>query len=253
MMNRLGTRAITICRIGALFTAVSGAMLSGCPPGSTSTCECIDTTYNPIINPADFGGKIDNPFLPLKPGTTLVYEGETDEGMERIEYAVTHKTKEILGVTCVVVHDQVTLEGELIEDTYDWFAQDKQGSVWYFGEASMEWEDGMVVSTFGSWEAGVDCAKPGIVMKAEPKVGDNYRQEFYPCIAEDEATVLALDETITVPQGTHQNCLRTHDFTQLDSEVNEEKVYARGIGVVAEFDDGELAEALISISTGNED
>jgi hypothetical protein len=225
------------------------AGLCGCPWDLHKACFCKPSGYNPNIDPEDFVEVVDNPYFPLVPGTTYVYEAETDEGTERVELYVTHKTKEILGVTCTVVRDTVTLDGELIEDTFDWFAQDVDGNVWYFGEASMEYEDDMVVSTFGSWEAGVDCAKPGIIMEAEPQVGDTYRQEFYRCIAEDMARVLALGESITVPYGSFDNCLRTEDFTPLDPEVLEEKLYAPGIGHILTMKDGERVEQLISITT----
>lgn len=192
---------------------------------------------------------IDNPFFPLTPGTTRTYQGVTDEGTEQTEVVVTDATKEILGVTCTVVRDTVRLGGEIIEDTFDWFAQDTEGNVWYFGEASMEFEDGLVVSTFGSWEAGVDCAKPGIVMLANPQVGDTYRQEFYRCIAEDMATVVALGETVTVPYGSFDDCLRTEESTPLDPDVMEEKLYAPGVGHVLTLEDGERAEELVSVTT----
>ncbi|MBI3118760.1 MAG: hypothetical protein HYZ00_08750, partial [Candidatus Hydrogenedentes bacterium] len=178
-----------------------------------------------------------------------IYEGQTDEGLEHTEVVVLEETKEILGVACTVVRDTVTLDGEVIEDTFDWFTQDLAGNVWYFGEASMEYEGDMVVSTFGSWEAGVDCAEPGIVMKANPSVGDTYRQEFYECIAEDMATVIAVGETFTVPHGTFNNCIRTRDFTPLDPDIEEEKVYAPGVGHILTLVDGEREEELIDVTT----
>ena len=131
--------------------------------------------YAPHIEPADFTTKIDNEYFPLKPGTTFVYEGAAERG----EMTVTHDTKKVMGVECVVVDDRAWEDGKLIERTYDWFAQDKQGTVWYFGEDTKEYENGKVVSTKGSWEAGVDGAKPGIIMHADPKVGQSYRQEYY--------------------------------------------------------------------------
>src|SRR6185369_9184112 len=115
---------------------------------------------------------------PLVPGTTFVYEGQTADGFGHDEFAVTHNTKVILGVTCVEVHDVATLDGDVVEDTLDWFAQDNAGNVWYFGENSKQLEDGLVVGVEGSWTAGIDGAKPGIVMEAAPAVGDVYRQEF---------------------------------------------------------------------------
>ena len=123
--------------------------------------------YDPVINPADFVSKIDNPYLPLKPGTTFIYEGITEKGNEHVEVKVTNETKVILGVTCVVVRDTAKVDGKLVEDTIDWYAQDKHGNVWYFGENALSYEDGLVVSLGGSWMAGVNGAKPGIVMQGE--------------------------------------------------------------------------------------
>ena len=193
-----------------------------------------DTTYNPVINPSDFVVKIDNTFYPMKPGTKYFYETETGDGHERNETYITHETKTILGVVCTVVDDKVWLNDSLVEATLDWYAQDKDGNVWYFGEDSKEYENGKVVSTSGSWEAGVDGAKTGIIMKANPQVGDSYRQEYYFDEAEDLADVLSLKESATVPYGSFTNCLKTKDYTPLDTEVVENKHYAPGIGIVLE-------------------
>lgn len=205
-------------------------IISGCKQEETKK----SSDYTPEIDADDFVTQIDNEYLPLKPGTILIYEGKTDEGTERIEVEVTNKTKEIQGIDCVVVSDKVYLDGDLIEDTLDWFAQDKDGNVWYFGEDSKEIEEGKVVSTEGSWEAGVDDAQPGIVMKANPKVGDEYRQEYYKGEAEDMGEVLSLDESESVPFGSYDNLLMTKDWTPLEPEVEENKYYAKGIGVILE-------------------
>ena len=210
-----------------------------------------DEPYNPVINPADFVAEINNQYLPLTPGTTLIYEGDSEDGKERNEVEVTHDTKEIIGVTCIVVRDRVWLEGELIEDTFDWYAQDKDGNVWYFGEDSKEYEDGEFVGTGGSWEAGVDGAKPGIIMEANPQVGDAYRQEFYEDEAEDLAEVLSLNKSVSVPYGSFDSCLQTKEWTPLESDVVEEKYYASGIGVILEVEvkGGSDRSELIEIKT----
>lgn len=206
--------------------------------------------YDPPVDPENFTSTIDNPFLPLVPGTTRIYEAETEDGVEVIEVTVTGETREILGVTCVVVRDTVTLDDELIEDTWDWFAQDLAGNVWYFGEHSREYEDGELVGLEGSWEAGVDGARPGIVMPAEPEVGDFYRQEYLIGEAEDVAGVVALDQTVTVPAGTFNGCAQTEDLTPIEPDVLEAKYYAPGVGVVLEVNlvDGERVE-LIEVIT----
>jgi hypothetical protein len=195
-----------------------------------------EAPYDPVINPAKFVGKIDNPYFPLIPGTTLVYEGLTADGLEQDEFAVTHNTRVILGVTCVEVHDTATLDGELVEDTLDWFAQDKDGNVWYFGENSKQLEGGLVVGVEGSWTAGEDGAKPGIIMEAHPAVGDLYRQEFSLGVAEDIGQVLSLNASATVPAGSFTNCLKTKDTSPLEPDVVEQKFYAPGVGSVLEID-----------------
>ena len=210
----------------------------GCNGGSTSTSASTQTRtseadYNPKIVPGDFVDKIDNKYYPLIPGTTFVYEGKTGDGAERNEVTVTSDTKVILGVKCVVVHDKVTVEGKLKEETYDWYAQNKDGSVWYFGEDATSYENGRVTSTSGSWEAGRNDAKPGIIMKANPARGDSWRQEFRKGEAEDMAEVIALNEPATVPAGTFQGCIKTKDWTPLEPKIEENKLYCPVAGVVS--------------------
>lgn len=198
---------------------------------------CDDDGLNgPEVDPANFVAVIDNPYFPLLPGTTFSYEADTEDGLETGEVEVTSDTKTILGVTTTVIHDRVFLEGELIEETFDWYAQDVDGNVWYFGEDSKEFEGGEVVSTAGSWEAGVEDAEPGRIMLADPMVGDEYRQEFAAGVAEDMARVLALDESVDVPFGSFSNCLKTEDFTPLEPDVREHKFYCPDVGLVLEID-----------------
>ena len=192
--------------------------------------------YNPVIDPANFVATIDNPYFPLTPGTTFVYEGVTEKGTEHIEVYVTHDTKTILGVTCTAVRDTITVDGELLEDTIDWYAQDTNGNVWYFGENSLEYEGGLVVSLEGSWTAGVEGARPGIIMEAVPQVGDLYRQEFALGEAEDMAEVIGLNQSTSVPFGDYGNCLKTKDFSPLEPDVFEHKFYAQGVGQVQTVD-----------------
>jgi len=192
--------------------------------------------YNPTIDPANFTTTIDNPYFPLKPGTTYVYEGPTSQGFIRNTVEVTTNTKLIDGVTCVEVHDQVFTDGMLSEDTLDWFAQDKDGNIWYFGEDSDELVNGRVSSLGGSWLGGVNGASPGIVMEAHPKVGDFYRQEFLLNEAEDSAGVLDLNQTATVPAGTYHHCLETAEITGLEPGALEHKFYAPGVGNVLTVD-----------------
>jgi hypothetical protein len=205
------------------------------------------------FDPCNFSNEIiDNPYFALIPGTAFTYESVTEEGTEEIIVVVTNETKEILGVTATVVHDTASLDGDLIEDTFDWFAQDKEGNVWYLGEDTKEYENGEVVSTEGSWEAGVDGAEAGIVMLADPQVGDTYRQEWYPGHAEDAAEVVSLSEEVTVPYGTFTNCLQTREFSTIDPELNEYKYYCTAVGAVTlevVIDSGERVE-LIDVNAG---
>jgi hypothetical protein len=206
--------------------------------------------YDPVIDPANFVGQIDNPYFPLVPGTTFIYEGQTSEGLSRDEFAVTHNTRVIDGVTCTEVHDSVFTAGVLTEDTLDWFAQDKDGNVWYFGENTAELEDGLITTIDGTFMAGVDGDKPGIIMKAHPAVGDFYRQEFSLENAEDNAGTLSLTESVTVPFGTFDHCLKSEETTPLEPDALEHKFYAPGVGNVLTVDEitGERDE-LVQIIT----
>jgi hypothetical protein len=186
-------------------------------------------TYTVTINPADFVAGVDHPFLALKPGAKWVYDGD-----EHIEVTVLPETKLILGVAATVVRDQVFVDGALAEDTLDWFAQDRDGNVWYFGEQTAEYENGKVTSTAGSWVGGVDGALPGILLLAEPQVGDEYRQEFLAGEAEDLAVVTALTGSIKTDAGSWSGAdvLVTEEWTPLEPDVRERKTYARGVGLV---------------------
>jgi len=192
--------------------------------------------YDPVIKPNDFVATIDNPYFPLKPGTTFIYEGQTAAGFEHSEFAVTHNTKLILGVTCVEVRDSVFTDGVLTEDTLDWFAQDKDGNVWYFGENTHELEGGLITTIDGTFIAGINGDKPGIIMKAHPAVGDFYRQEFSLSNAEDFAETLSVNESVTVRAGSFSNCLRSQETTPLETDLLEHKFYAPGVGNVLTID-----------------
>jgi uncharacterized membrane protein YkoI len=206
--------------------------------------------YHPSIDPAQFTTSITNKYFSLASGQKFIYEGTSNDGKERNEVVVTSQTKQILGVTTIVVSDRVWLNGELKEDTSDWYAQDKDGNVWYFGEDSKEIVDGQVASTEGSWEAGVDGAQPGIIMEGNPKIGDSYKQEYYASKAEDMADVVALDETVTTPYGTFTNCLKTREWTPLESGDEFKWYCAQAKTVVRETAPGEGEESsLVNITT----
>ena len=232
-MSRLVRAALAATLVSLAFGFVAG---SSALAGSRGVCN---TAYDPAINAADFTNArgrpnpINNPYFPLRPGTTYVYDGEKDGAPQHDNFAVTNGTKTIIGVTTVVVRDTVNVGGFLAEDTLDWFAQDDAGNVWYFGEDTKEYDEaGNVISTEGSWEAGVNGAKPGIVMEAQPENNDTYRQEFASGVAEDMARVLHLGLKVTVPYGSFNHCIETEEFTPLEPGVREVKFYCPGIGFV---------------------
>jgi hypothetical protein len=199
-------------------------------PGSSPTSSA--APWNPTIKPGDFSTVIDHPYYPLKPGSTKVFDGLRDGQPMHTEFTVTHRTRTVMGVECVVVEDVVTSNGALVEKTEDWFAQKKDGSVWYFGENTAEYTNGAVSSTHGTWEAGVDGAVPGVIMHAHPKVGTEYYQEYRPGEAEDRAKILSLDSTIKVPAGSYTHVITTEDSDPLNPDKTDEKWYAEGVGVV---------------------
>jgi hypothetical protein len=200
-------------------------------PASAATAS----GYHPTIDPANFASAVDNPYFILTPGTTFVYEGTKDGESQRDVVEVLSRKKVILGVTCTVVSDVATHDGKPLEATEDWYAQDKHGNVWYFGEDTKEYDEhGKVASTEGSWESGVDGAQPGIVMPAHPQVTESHRQEFYQGHAQDMFWVLSLSQKITVPYGSSQAALLTMEWTPLDPKVIDQKYYVPGVGLVLE-------------------
>ena len=186
------------------------------------------------LDPEAFTTTIDNPWFPLKSGARWVYEeADDDGGVQRVEVVVTDQTKTIaLGIEARVVRDTVTEDGELVEDTFDWYAQDADGNVWYLGEDTKEYEDGEVSSAEGSWEAGVDGALAGIIMPADPRPGMAYRQEYLKGEAEDNGEIIAVGQAVEVPFGQFDDVVMTADTSSLEPDMREYKFYARGIGQV---------------------
>jgi hypothetical protein len=186
------------------------------------------------LDPSDFTTDIDNPYWPMKPGSRWVYRETDSEGArQRVEVTVTNRTKRIAnGVEARVVHDEVTEDGEPVEITDDWYAQDKDGNIWYLGEATTEYENGKATTTAGSFEAGRDGAQPGVIVPAKPEPGLTYRQEYYKGEAEDEGSIVSLDEQAEVPFGHFRNVLMTRDTNPLEPKVLEFKFYARNVGPV---------------------
>ena len=193
-------------------------------------------SYHPVIHPRDFSPNVTNRRFPLEPGRTLVYTGTKDGEPALNIVQTTARTRLIDGVTTRVVEDRLYLDNVLEERTSDYFAQDRCGNVWYFGEDTAELDsDGRVVSTEGSFYAGVDGAQPGVVMQARPQVGRTFRQEWFKGHAEDVFTALDRDATITVPYGTFRHALRTKETTALEPGVIDNKYFVKGIGEVTEL------------------
>jgi hypothetical protein len=193
------------------------------------------SVYHPVIDRANFTANVDNPWFPLKPGTTFIYTGMKDGEPSRDVFTITSETKVIAGVPCRVVKDSLYQSGKLAEQTSDYYTQDKAGNVWYFGEDTAELdENGKVVSTEGTWHAGVDGAQPGIYMEANPVVGHEFRQEYYKGQAEDQFKVVDLAASVTVPYGSFTNALLTEETTSLEPSVVDNKYYVRGIGQIEE-------------------
>ncbi len=209
--------------------------------------------YSPVIDPADFSDVVDNPFMPLSPGARWVYEERSSDGeVTDVVVEVLDERRTVMGVSTIVVHDVASVDGEVVEDTYDWFAQDTAGNVWYFGEDTTSFDADGTSSTKGAWEAGVGGALPGIAMPAEPAVtGKGYRQEYLPGTAEDMGEVIAVSGSASTPVGDFDDVIVTRDWTPLEPDVVEEKTYARGVGVVSETtSDGDTA-VLIEFTPGS--
>jgi hypothetical protein len=207
--------------------AMTGAATSSLPVG--------DKPFP--VDPADFTIEIDNPYWPMKPGSQWIFRETDAEGsVSRVVVTVLDKTKKIAnGVEARIIHDQVSEDGETKEDTYDWYAQDSKGNLWYFGEDTTEYENGKPKTKEGSWEAGVDGALPGIITPADPQVGMIYREEYYKGHAEDGASIIGTDALAKVPYARFTGGVQTRNFSGIEPDVIEEKIYAEGVGVVLEI------------------
>lgn len=237
-------RVLLLIACIGLFTAASAACGDDKSASKTTstiagkTAPVIDPgdngSYTPDVDPANFVVRIDNPYMSFLPGARWVYEGKSEGEVERVEITVLDERRDVMGISAVVVRDAVHVGGELVEDTYDWFAQDRDGNVWYLGEDVKNYEGGKVVDTAGSWEAGRDGALPGIVMPAAPGDGDVYRQEFYAGEAEDMFEIIAVGESLKVKAGVYDDVIVTKDWSPLEPKAIEKKYYARGVGKIRE-------------------
>jgi len=219
---RTATRALAAAALAA--AALPATAAAGLPRGDEHV----------VLDPAHFSARITNPWWPMRPGSRWVYrETDADGGRQRDVVTVTHRTRQIAnGVTARVVRDVATEDGELVESTEDFYAQDRRGNVWYLGEVTAEYENGRVVSREGSFEAGVGGAEAGVIMPAHPRPGLRYRQEYFEGHAEDRARVISLREQAGVPYGHFRHVLMTREDNPLEPRALEFKFFARGVGPV---------------------
>ena len=229
--THLAAAAATVAVLG-LNASTAAAATRSCPlprfgPGPA---------YHPRITPADFGPSVTNPFFPLRPGTTLVYTGTKDDKSALNLVFTTSRTKVVDGVRTRVVEDRLYLDNVLEERTSDYYAEDRCGNVWYFGEDTATLDaQGHVIDTEGSFHAGVDGAQPGVFMQASPQVGRRFRQEWYEGHAEDTFKVLSLSAPVTVPYGRFPDALKTEETSALEPDVVDNKYFVKGIGEVSEL------------------
>ena len=215
--------------------AVLATAVLGCSNSSTGP------TYNPQL-PTVWASAVTNPYFPLVSGTVYQYSGQTSSGVETVTTTVLAAPRTVNGVASTEVHDEVFLDGALIEDTYDWYAEDSAGNVWYLGEDSKTYSNGQITGTAGSWEWGVNGALPGIQMWADPSahLGELYRQEFSKGVAQDLGKVIGLAQSIVVPAGSFTGCVKTEDKNELKpNEALENKVYCPQLGLVSSVDLGD--------------
>jgi hypothetical protein len=214
-----------------LVLAITAALAASCG----TTRKSAATTAPGVPKGTTFTARVDNPWFPLKPGTTYVYRGVKDGKPARDVVKVSNETKTIQGAQCAVVRDRLYLNGRLGERTTDWYTQDQDGNVWYFGEDTAELDaNGNITSTEGTWQTGRDGAEPGIFMPAHPEVGDSYRQEFYKGHAEDHFEILSLRASVKTPYVSSRRAILTKETTPLEPGTVDHKFYVRGLGTVLE-------------------
>jgi hypothetical protein len=202
------------------------------PKPTVTATKSVEGKYAPKIVPANFVKQFSNPYFPMIPGTTFTYEGKTEKGNERNEVTITTKTKKILGVTCAVVSGSIYLDDKLAEKTSGWYAEDKNGNIWFFGQDARQYKDGKTAGSGGSWQAGLKGAQPGIIMQARPEIGVSYRQDYYKGKAEDMAQVVSLSETASVPNGDYKDLLLIKTWSALEPTLVENKFYAKDVGLI---------------------
>jgi len=243
-MLRKATAMIAAMALGGLMATSIGSA------GATATTQSgACAGYEPVLDPANFVSVIDNPYYPLPVGRVLIYTGIKDGQTQKDTVTVTSQTKVIEGITATVITDVAKHGSALLEKTSDWYAQDNLGNVWYLGEDTKAYSPNGKIDTSGSWEAGVNDAEPGIIMEANPKVPDAYRQECLVGEAQDTGWIVDDTGTVTVPAGKFHNALTSLEATQVEPGSYDQKIYAPGVGIVFEkaLTGDELAQ-LVSVT-----
>jgi hypothetical protein len=224
--------------IRSIAVAIAVLALVACGGGGSksSSSSSLPQGTKPVkLDPADFTTNIDNPYWPIRPGSHWVYREVENGDTQLVDVTVTNQTKTLDGIEARVVHDRVSRNGETLEDTYDWYAQDSDGNLWYLGEDTAEYENGKLKTKEGTWAAGVNGAEPGVVVPASPRQGMRYREEYYAGHAEDGAEVLSVNSQVQVPFGRFRNALLTRNYSTIEPTVEEMKLYAKGVGPVMEL------------------
>ncbi|HEU4666256.1 MAG TPA: hypothetical protein VFS79_01225 [Arthrobacter sp.] len=194
--------------------------------------------YTPQVNPADFSTKITNKYFALPVGKKLTYETvEQGKVTETIEIEILQETKTIEGVETLIYLDREFKNGQLVEETRDYLAQHKNGDVWYFGEDVNNFWNGILINHSGSFLHGKDGAQAGVWMKAEQRVGDSYRQEFYAGYAEDMRDTVATGETVATKTRTYTGCVKVYDWTPLEKNAREHKYYCPEVAALVLTED----------------
>lgn len=232
---------VSLAAAGALMATLAGGPAIVLAGGKTARAARVNPRPAPRYDPAKFSARVSNPWFPLKPGVVYVYKGQEGHSRSRDVVRPTHRVAKIAGVPCRVVNDKVYLDGRLRERTLDYYTQDEDGNVWYFAEDTAELDkNGNVTSTEGTWRTGRKGAEAGLFMEANPQVGDTFQQEFLRGHAEDHFQVLSLKAEVSVPYGhfgrnkLRRNVELTKEWSPLEPDVRDHKVYVRGIGTVKE-------------------
>lgn len=250
-ISPLSRFALVCCLLLAGCSKTTRMLAPSVGPGSPEIGAATDhmQVKNPVAG-LSFTPGSSNPYFPLVEGTVFNYRSKTKDGIETETFVVTSDTKVIQGVTTRVIQDDVWLDGVLIEHTFDWFAQDQDGNVWYFGEDATNIDPTTgAINHDGSWETGKQGAQAGIIMLVHPAVGDSYDEENAPGLAEDHAEVLSIDERVNVPAGHFTGCLQTKNTTPLEPGAIEGKYYAPGVGLVLDVDvTGKDKNVLVSMT-----